>query len=87
MVFEDISFNIVVLSFGIMVYLGVEDFKFCICLVVVGKVKVKIGIMEFKIGLYGMFKVMLGEICVVENWYYVDVYIYCMMVDNYEFVV
>jgi hypothetical protein len=84
MVSEDISFNIAVLSSGTTVHLGVEDSKLRTCSVAAGKVKVKIGTTEFKIGPHGMFKVMPGETCVVENRHYVDAYIHCTTVDNYE---
>ncbi|KAH8176970.1 Cupin, RmlC-type [Sarocladium implicatum] len=81
---DDISFNVAVISSGSTIHLSVEDSKLRTCSVATGKVRVKIGNTEFKIGPHGMFKVMPGEDCKVENRHYMDAYIHCTTVDNYE---
>ncbi|KAL2207982.1 hypothetical protein CC79DRAFT_1333789 [Sarocladium strictum] len=84
MVSDDISFNVAVLSSGTTIHLAVEETKLRTCSVATGKVKVTVSGTEFKIGPHGMFKVMPGESCIVENRQYTDAYIHCTTVDNYE---
>jgi mannose-6-phosphate isomerase-like protein (cupin superfamily) len=79
---SNIGFNVIVVRPGGKYNWEADASKIRICSVASGKLKVKIGDLDFVIGPNGMFKIKVGTACEVQNRLYIDAVLHVSTYDG-----